>query len=73
MANPAWAKDYGDAWKEIEERYPATGRYYFQLQFYHRSGSTTLATALSSCSTPPKSPNPTANGCPVITTPSSNR
>ena len=45
MANPIWAKDYGDAWKEIEDAIQQQAAN-FPVQFYHRSGSATLATAL---------------------------
>ena len=45
MANPTWAKDYGDAWKEIEDAIQQQAAD-FPVQFYHRSGSATLATAL---------------------------
>ena len=45
MANPTWAKDYGDAWKEIEDAIQQQAAV-FPVQFYHRSGSATLATAL---------------------------
>ena len=45
MTNPTWAKDYGDGWKEIEDAIHQQAAD-FPVQFYHRSGSTTLATAL---------------------------
>ncbi len=45
-ANPAWAKEYGNAWSEIENAV-AQEKPLFLETFYHRTGSTTLSTALS--------------------------
>jgi len=44
-ANPEWAKEYGDAWKEIE-RAMQQETPLFPVVFHRRSGSQLLATAL---------------------------
>ncbi len=45
-ANPEWAREYGDAWKEIERAMKEDATL-FPTNFYRRSGSTTLGTALT--------------------------
>ncbi len=46
MANSTWAKDYGDAWEEIDDAIQQQAAS-FPVLFYHRPGSTTLNTAIT--------------------------